>query len=302
MHRVDLYAADGGLGLLVTGRSIPHLRLEVASGRRMLLRQQNRVVLLGNVHRWNYGVHVYRTGDYLSPLPAPRANHARQITQPGTAAWSNRWAHQFASWLDSADAGPLHNGFWILRPRRLPPYCLRDDLTEDYPTAYLDWLGEGWNGVLPLRQLPDADAARVKAYRRQAREHVLPPILLWSVSALDGYLLIDGHCRLAAALAEGIEPSVLVLAIGADSETDHEWLGQAATAHVELIDRVNEQAARGRPDPRRTADALTRQFADVCADLPREARTRAWPVRGGVRAWEQQAATVAHGWLAEVKE
>ncbi|RZU75946.1 hypothetical protein EV384_4526 [Micromonospora kangleipakensis] len=300
MHRVNLYAADGGLGLVVTGRDMPGLRLEVASGGRLLLRQPSRLVLLGKVHRWNYGVHVYRTGGYVSPLPPLRADHARQVTPLGSAAWFDRWAHQFASWLDDADTGPLHNGFWFLRPRRLPPYCLRGDLTQDYPAAYLDWL-EGWNGVLPMRQLPDADAARVKAYRRQAREQVLPPILLWSVSGFDGYLLIDGHCRLAAALAEGIEPSVLVLAIGSDPEVDHEWLDHAA-AHVELLDRVNEQAVRGRADALRAADALTRRFADVCADLPQEGRTRAWPVRGGVRAWEQQAAGVARGWLANVKE
>lgn len=54
---------------------MPHLRFEVASGRRLLLRQQGRVVLLGKVHRWSYGVHVYRTGGYLSPLPALRADH-----------------------------------------------------------------------------------------------------------------------------------------------------------------------------------------------------------------------------------
>ncbi|PWU45716.1 hypothetical protein DLE60_19320 [Micromonospora globispora] len=277
MHRVDLYAPDGGLGLVVTGRDMPHLRFEVASGRRLLLRQQGRVVLLGKVHRWSYGVHVYRTGGYRSPLPALRADHARQVTHPGTAAWFDRSAHQFASWLDDAEAGPLHNGFWILRPRTLPPYCLRGDLTEDHPAAYLDWFGEGWNGVLPLRQLPDAEAARVMAYRRQAREQVLPPILLWSVSGFDGYLLIDGHCRLAAALAEGIEPSVLVLAIGSDPETDQEGLDQAATGHIELMDRVNEQAVRQRHDARRAADALTRQFAAACAGLPGEGRTRAWP-------------------------
>ncbi|MGR6319994.1 hypothetical protein Q2K19_25905 [Micromonospora soli] len=300
MHRVNLYAAVGGLGLVVTGRTLPDLRLEVASGGRMLLRQQSRLVLLGKVQRSNYGVHVFRTGDYLSPLPPLRADHARQVTPPGGAAWFDRWAHQFASWLDDADAGPLHNGFWILRPRRLPSYCLRGDLTTDYPDSYLDWF-EGWNGVLPLRQLPDADAARVKAYRRQAREQVLPPILLWSVTGFDGYVLIDGHCRLAAALAEGIEPSVLVLAIGTDPEIGHDLLRQAA-AHVEQLNRVNEQAARGRADALRAADALTRRFANACADLPQEGRTRAWPIRGGVRTWEQQAANVAHAWVAKLKE
>ncbi|NLU81089.1 hypothetical protein HCA58_22630 [Micromonospora sp. HNM0581] len=267
----------------------------------MLLRQPGRLVLLGKVHQWHYGVHVYRTADYLSPLPPLRADQARQIG-PSDTTWFGRWAHRFASWLDDTDAGPLHNGFWILRPRRLPPYCLRGDLVTNYPAAYLDWFGDGWNGVLPLRQLPDADDARVKAYRRQAREQVLPPILLWVVTGFDGYLLIDGHCRLAAALAEGIEPPVLGLAISSDPGGDSEWLNQVTTGHVELMDRLNEQAARGLADPSRAADALARRFADMCADLPEEGRTRAWPVTGGMRAWEQQAARVAPRWTANATE
>jgi hypothetical protein len=36
---IDLYVADRGLGLVVYGRHVPHLRFEVAAGRRMLLRQ-----------------------------------------------------------------------------------------------------------------------------------------------------------------------------------------------------------------------------------------------------------------------
>lgn len=111
MHRVKLYAAEGGLGLVVTGRAMPDLRLEIASGGRMLLRQQG-LVLLGKVHRWNYGVHVYRTGDYVSPLPPLRADHARQVTPHGSAAWFDRWAYQLASWLDDADTGPLHSGYF----------------------------------------------------------------------------------------------------------------------------------------------------------------------------------------------
>ncbi|GIF62766.1 hypothetical protein Ais01nite_08010 [Asanoa ishikariensis] len=210
MRRIKLRDSESGLGLVVTGRATPGLRFEVASGGRLLLRQQNRLVLLGKVRGWNDGVDVQRTGDYVSPLPPLRADHARQITPSGDTAWFGRWAHQFASWLDDG-AGPLHDGSWILGPRKLPAYCLRGDLVTDYPDSYLDWW-DGWNGVLPLTQLPDADSARVKAFRRQAREGTLPPLLLWSVTAFDGYVLLDGRCRLVAALAEGIEPAVLVLA------------------------------------------------------------------------------------------
>ncbi|MFG3704634.1 hypothetical protein ACGF7U_07835 [Micromonospora sp. NPDC047670] len=298
MRRTNLYTVDGALGLGVTGRRSPDLRLEVASGRRLLLRQRHRPVLFGRAHHGNHGMHVYRTGDYVSPLPPLRADDAGRTGPSGGAAWHDRWAHRFASWLYDADAGPLHDGRWALGPRRLPPYCLRGDLTRDYPAAYLDWLGVGWNGVLPLRRLPGADAARVKAYRRQARERVLPPILLWSVSAFDGYLLLDGHCRLVAALAEEVDPAVLVLSLVADPEVER---NDPTAAHAALTDRVIAQAARSGADPLRAAEALAHRFAKACAAQPEEGRTRAWPVRGGAPAWEQQVASAAGAWATTVR-
>ncbi|MGW4498747.1 hypothetical protein ACWENR_09025 [Micromonospora sp. NPDC004336] len=298
MRRTNLYTLDGALGLGVTGRRSPDLRPEVASGRRLLLRQRHRPVLFGRAHPGNHGMHVYRTGEYVSPLPPLRADDARRTGPCGGAPWHGRWAHRFASWLYDADTGPLHDGRWALGPRRLPPYCLRGDLVRDHPAAYLDWLGVGWNGVLPLRRLPDVDAARVKAYRRQARERVLPPILLWWVSAFDGYLLLDGHCRLVAALAEEVDPAVLALSLLADPEVVGD--GEVA-AHVALADRVTAQAARSGADPLRAADALARRFAEACAAQPTEGRTRAWPVRGGAPAWERQAADATGGWATTVR-
>ncbi|MDX3235410.1 hypothetical protein PV392_06910 [Streptomyces sp. ME03-5709C] len=70
--------------------------------------------------------------------------------------------------------------------------------------------GELWE-ILPLRPMPGADDSRVKAYRKQAREGTLPPVLLWWVSGLDCHLILDGHARLAAAIAESVEPPLLQL-------------------------------------------------------------------------------------------
>ncbi|WP_412738000.1 ParB/Srx family N-terminal domain-containing protein [Krasilnikovia sp. MM14-A1259] len=192
----------------------PGLRFEVAAGNRMLLRQHDNIVLFARVLRNHFGVSVYRTSAYESPIPPIEAAMARRFTaeKPSSSAWLDRWAHRYAGWLVDAEDGPLHCGIWLLGQRDLPEYCLTTDLVADFPAAHLDWMAQGWNGVLPLRKLPDRDAARVKAFRKQARDRVLPPLLLWSVSGLDGYLLLDGHHRLAAAKAEQIRPDVLLLA------------------------------------------------------------------------------------------
>ncbi|MYX98297.1 hypothetical protein GT045_26700 [Streptomyces sp. SID486] len=39
----------------------------------------------------------------------------------------------------------------------------------------------------------------------------LPPVLLWWASGLDCHLVLDGHARLAAAIAESLEPPLLQL-------------------------------------------------------------------------------------------
>ncbi len=234
MERASSSVADPGLMLTVPGRREPGLRFEVASGGRMLLRRRDDVVFFGLVHRWRYGVALYRTGSYTSPLPPIPAELVRRSA--GSPGWFDQWAHRFAGWLDAAGDGPLHDGAWVLR-RRKDTHILTYDLVADFPYAHLDWFA-GWHGIVPLRPLPGPESGRVKAYRKQARDGVLPPLLLGAASALDGYLLLDGHARLAAALAENVEPGLLVLE---PSDPDGGW-----------------------PIP----------------------RSRAWPIRGGVEAWE----------------
>lgn len=94
-----------------------------------------------------------------------------------------------------------------------------------------------------LRPLSAEDAPRVRAHRTHARDGTLAPVLLWWVTALDGWLLLDGHDRAVAALAEGRTPPCVVLTRVPDEE-----------------------------------------------DWRREARTRSWPLPGGVSAWEALAA------------
>ncbi|MFJ4525927.1 hypothetical protein ACIP4Y_34195 [Streptomyces sp. NPDC088810] len=62
-----------------------------------------------------------------------------------------------------------------------------------------------------LRRMPDPGDGRVKAYRKQARDGTLPPVLLWWVSGLDCHLILDGHAQLAAAIAESVSPPLLHL-------------------------------------------------------------------------------------------
>ncbi|MEV0901709.1 ParB/Srx family N-terminal domain-containing protein [Actinoplanes sp. NPDC049802] len=176
--------------------SVPGVRWELAGADRMLLRQDGRAVLFARVHPSRYGVRLFRTGAFRSPVEPVRAGEARRITT------AEGWAYRFG-------------GSWPRLPgvRKLPAYCLTVDLLADFPDAELDWC-DGWNGVVPLRPLPSPDDGRVKSYRKLARAGVLPPLLLWWASNLDGYLLVDGHSRLAAARAEGSSAVTLAVTPG----------------------------------------------------------------------------------------
>ena len=256
----------GGVRLTVTGRPVPALRVLSAAGGRVLVRQGTRDVLLARVDRDHYGVHVHVLPGWRSPVPPVTAAEARRLGGDPV-----RWAHRFADVLTE----PLHDGEWVLTNRELPRHVLGGDLVRDHPTSYLDWFGAGWQGAVPLRRLSDVDGARVRAYRKLGKD--LPPVLLWAQTGLDGYVVLDGHDRLVAALADGTPPPALVLARAGDGS----WLPEATARHEDLLRRAD---ARGRA-------VLARRFAELVAALPEEtARTMAWPLPGGAAEWDRIAA------------
>jgi hypothetical protein len=170
-------------------------------------------------------VYYARMGRYRSPLPAISAVHARRVREASSDdAWAARWTHQFTDWLQTAVEGPLHAGRWTVA-RGMPSWsgpAHWDRLhAADRDRGHITWFGYGApdediRDILPLRRLSPVDAGRVKAYRRQLHEGVLPPALLWWASGLNTLLVMDGHDRITAAVAEHTLPEVVVLAPAAD--------------------------------------------------------------------------------------
>ncbi|RAY16198.1 hypothetical protein DPM19_04660 [Actinomadura craniellae] len=276
------------LGLDAPAR--PRLRVEVAGRDRFRVWQETRPVLLGKVARGNYGVHYLRLPGYVPVLPPITAAVARAAPS---------WPHRYATWL-SGGAGPLHTGWWALRPWR-PSWAeavWRHELAAD-PAGYLDWCA-GWQGVLPMRPPPGTEQGRVKAYRKLAREGVLPPLLLWWVSGLDGWLLLDGHARLAAALAEEVLPPALELSLAPSPGQIDERIGHVTRNESVIAARLERDRGAGRPGVDGAARARQWHFGAVYAGVPAEReRTRAWPLPGGVPAWAEAAAAAPPGWAAD---
>jgi hypothetical protein len=296
-----------GLSLEVQRPARPGLRIEVTAGRRLLLRQADRIVLLGLQRTRHLGVHYARTGQYRSPLPAISAIHARRVRETSSSddAWAARWTHQFTNWLQTAVEGPLHAGRWTLA-RGMPSWSVTthwDRLhATDRDQGHITWFGydapdEDIRDVLPLRRLSPVDTGRVKAYRRQLHEGILPPALLWWVSGLNTLLVIDGHDRITAAVAEHARPEVVVLAPAAEpqwiSAVQHRSIREYEGRIKHLQGLLDQGDTLAKDHIANVTHRLTADLGDIARS---EGRTRAWPLAGGRVAWERQAADLAPDW------
>ncbi|MBX3249991.1 MAG: hypothetical protein KF901_22630 [Myxococcales bacterium] len=91
----------------------------------------------------------------------------------------------------------------------------------------------------------------MRSWRKHAREGTLPPVLLTYVTGWCTHLLLDGHDRLVAALAEGVLPRVAMLACvdvveQEPSEIERDGFVRAyesilASASIESRQRLNRE-------------------------------------------------------------
>ncbi|MFF0189157.1 hypothetical protein [Streptomyces sp. NPDC005244] len=301
MRRSNVMRDDGtwvGLSLDIQDRHQPGLCVFSARAR-LLISQLSRPVLLAVVDEHLDGVDFWRTDEYRSFVPPLRADVGRALRGD-----PQRWAHRFAHHLIDSPDSPLHDGRWLLscesplqrwrHDGESPSEYWRSLLVEGHPDGYLDWFvhAHSWE-VLPLRPMPDGDDSRVKAYRKQARDGTLPPVLLWWVSGLDSHLILDGHARLAAAIAESIEPPLLQLhrTVARDDLTVR--TDEAVGSYESELARFAElRAFHGHTVPDGAATAgpqLVRRLHDLdTAQQP----TWAWPLPGGESGWRRIARDV----------
>ncbi|MFE4309929.1 hypothetical protein ACFRR6_28210 [Streptomyces sp. NPDC056891] len=290
----------------VEGPVKPGLRMECADGRRLVLMQGAAPVLFARQRATHRGLHYARTGRYSSPfapLRAERARAAAEFAAPGSAEWSERWAAYAEGELRGAAEGPLHAGEWLLAPdvhRWFNAVNWPTLLAHDPDRGHLTWFGYGdpledARDLLPLRALSAPEAPRVKAYRRQYREGVLPPVFAWWISGLNSPVVLDGHDRVTAALAEGGRPEVLILA---RAVADPEWVALLSARPVEEYEK-RVAALEGPLAASRIAHQSRRLADELRAIAGGYDLTRAWPYPGGAPAWDAAVATHVPGWAPD---
>ncbi|MFZ5635373.1 MAG: hypothetical protein ACOY82_02180 [Pseudomonadota bacterium] len=176
----------------------------------------------------HYGYEILRRGRNASwaivpPIPFRLAD---DIAKSSLDAGMRRWSRQFATWLWESTRAPLMAGEWMLGPHMrwhkdamLAPGDIEGILAHE-AREYIDWDHEVH--PLPLRDMSSPDDGRVKAWRKLARRGELPPILLYWVSGLVAYVVLDGHDRLLAARLERTPAAFLCLDRVAEFHRDME--------------------------------------------------------------------------------
>ncbi|MBX9421961.1 hypothetical protein [Streptomyces lateritius] len=290
----------------IEGPVKPGLRMECADGRRLVLMQGTVPVLFARQRATHRGLHYARTGRYASPLPPLRADRARAVAELARSSgrgdrWE-RWAAYAEAELRTAARGPLHAGGWNLAPEANGWFAdvnWPKLLDHDPDRGHLTWFGYGdpvedARDLLPLRAPSHPEAPRVKAYRRQFREGVLPPVFTWWISGLNSPVVLDGHDRLTAALAEGGKPEVLVLSRATDAARVVLWAERPVLAYEERVAVLEGPFA-----PLRIANESRRLAAALQVIIRAPGLTRAWPFPGGAPAWDAAAAAHVPGWAPD---
>ncbi|WP_030861820.1 hypothetical protein [Streptomyces sp. NRRL S-37] len=304
MQRSDVTRDDGtwvGLSLDVRDRHRPELCV-FSAGPRLLISQLSRPVLLAVVEEPLQGVDFRRTDEYRSFVPPLRADVGRALSGS-----PQRWAHRFARYLIGSPGSPLHEGRWLLSCESPLPHWRHaatshaeywsSMLVEGHPDGYIDWFLHSTSfEILPLRPLPGPGDSRVKAYRKQVREGTLPPVLLWWVSGLDCHLILDGHARLAAAIAESVDPPLLQLHRTVPRDELPARVEDAVGFYEDELARFAGLRALHGPTVPDGAAIAGPQLARLLHGLDTAKQpTWAWPLPGGEDRWRRIAREVTTG-------
>lgn len=279
---------DAGLSLTVDPPARARLRVEAATPGLLRISSAGAPLLWARqLPRWG-GVRLVAPAEVprdALPLPPLTMERVRSAPgAPGSAAWLEHWGRRFVAMLAESSRSPLHDGPWELSfgGRRRGARDLLEFPARERPSqAFVDWGLSGSGDTLALRAPSRPDAARVKAWRKVARDGALPPLLLLFVSGLDLFLLLDGHDRALAARLEGVEAPRLALSPVREVTYDADEGMRAGVTR-----NAARALAEGAADDRRALDRLNERLVRAySAPSFLTSKTRAAPIEGGRARW-----------------
>jgi hypothetical protein len=255
------------------------------------------------------------TAAYISPLAAIRSPVVQARKHLARDEKMQSWSRYFADELINSTSSMLYEGLWLLAPSyfvkpeigkkgpwqfeapfhpQLSRWRIFDVEQSLKPDAYqyLDWWFSGSSQLVNFI-CPAVDHGRVKWWRKVCREGQLPPILVWYQNCLDAYVIIDGHCRLQAAILEKSPPDFLILYSAAESARFDNTEQQAQILRsFEYKLKAQKERTEIRPLPINEMNQILIGAFENRNDM--RARTHAWAKIKSEKDWLQQVKSHLH--------
>ncbi|BCQ70378.1 hypothetical protein PEQA60_43680 [Pseudomonas sp. Eqa60] len=293
-----------GLGVEVEPGSTdkPPLYLRTGANARIKLMHHDMPLFWATLARDHGGVWLVRNPladgaecRLLAPIDSPTVEqHAALAPELRIRAWSR----YFVSRLSESARHFLTPGFWLAQGLLPEPsstasgldhwrftsvidplthvpnwHLYGEDFLDNLQPQTLEWI-DWWHGggkLIGLHRV-DPEAGRLKWWRKKAREGSLAPILLWYVGGLASYVVIDGHYRLQAAIAENLAPSFIVL-----SATRERGFAPSLEHQQRIMDSLRKRGDAVPRNPALSTENLNRVLIQAFDDRPQyRSATPAW--------------------------
>ncbi len=168
---------------------------------------------------WGVWVLINKNNWELDDMPIPPINSSL-IEDSKKADYYKFWSRIFAKELGNSKTPSLSNGLWTItigssmKNRTENTSELINDIDNAFDNAnprWVEWDIGRCGSLVALKDEPDQESGRIKWFRKLVRENACPPILVWFLGCIDGYVILDGHARLKAFQLEDAAVQFLVL-------------------------------------------------------------------------------------------
>lgn len=297
-----------GIWLTVKTSQKPRLQLNSAQGRRARLSAGNQTLFWAQIADGYYDVNLYRTlpksadVNLLTHITSLEIEQRRNLPKEQKL---KSWAKHYIEALQNNPLTCLYDGLWSMHyqthnKRNVLPYFApsieQDSTFYKHHYVSVNWGFNGSDRIINLFAVPEnlEEHGRIKWWRKIWREGQMPPILLWFISYLDAFVILDGHDRLQAALLEGGVPDCFVLS--SYTEQAHTCNAERQAALLRQISIYEERMANKiEINPSAWAGLQSALIEAFDNRSHRHYISRSWATLT-VEQWDEEVATFNRSW------
>ncbi|SMG46865.1 hypothetical protein SAMN05661096_03317 [Marivirga sericea] len=210
-----------GLRLEVKQGVSGEYQLESGTNCRFKLHSKKSPILWGTFGSEYWGVWILNNKvDWeLNDMPVKPINSST-IEESKNADFYPFWSRFFAKQLSNGSQSILSSLLWTITigasfenrmDNTLEFINDIDNAFDKENPRWVEWDIGRCGSIVALKNEPNEENGRVKWFRKLVHQESCPPVLVWYLSCIDGYVILDGHSRLKAFQLESVPAKFLVL-------------------------------------------------------------------------------------------